>query len=112
MVVAAGDNEAAGVRLIGGDDAHAGHEVGVAIHAVHLRVAPVLTTGKETRDGLPCFRFTLLRLHSMVLAHFVRKKKGILQAFLTFLADHQYQGRKTDLYLICCVLPILCAILT
>lgn len=86
MVVAAGDNEAAGVRLIGGDDAHAGHEVGVAIHAVHLRVAPVLTTGKETRDGLPCFRFTLLRLHSMVLAHFVRKKKRNFTGFSYILS--------------------------
>lgn len=53
VVVAAGGDEAAGVRLIGGDDAHAGHEVGVAVHAEHLHVAPLLTTdaestGKET----------------------------------------------------------------
>lgn len=47
MVVATGDDEATGIRLIGGDDAHAGHEVGVAVHTVHLRVAPVLTTQGE-----------------------------------------------------------------
>lgn len=50
MVVAAGGDEAAGVRLIGGDDAHAGHEVGVAIHAVHRRVAPALTTEAEITE--------------------------------------------------------------
>lgn len=47
MVVATGDDEATGICLIGGDDAHAGHEVGVAVHTVHLRVAPVLTTQGE-----------------------------------------------------------------
>lgn len=63
MVVATGGDEAAGVRLIGGDDAHAGHEVGVAVHTVHLRVAPVLTTeaeitGKETWFALFLFHTT------------------------------------------------------
>lgn len=50
VVVAAGGDEPAWVRLIGGNDAHAGHVVGVAVHAVHLRVAPVLTTEPEITE--------------------------------------------------------------
>lgn len=60
VVVATSGDEAAGVRLIGGDDAHAGHKVGVSIHAVHCRVAHARTTEPEITEettGLALFQF-------------------------------------------------------
>lgn len=63
MVIATGGDEAAGVRLIGGDDAHAGHEVGVAVHAEHLSVAPVLTTEPEI-TGKKTTWFTFILFHT------------------------------------------------
>lgn len=57
MVIASGGDEATGIRLIGGDDAHAGHEVGVTVHAVHLREASVLTTEPENTEKQTSVRF-------------------------------------------------------
>lgn len=84
VVVATGGDEAARVRLIGGDDAHAGHEVGVAVHAEHLHVAPLLTTeaeitGKETTRSAWCQFHTasasqqLFPVYKEHLEHLIKK---------------------------------------